>query len=172
MGSGKSYWGAILAHHLNMPFIDLDLYIEAQEAMSISQYFETQGEAIFREIERFHLHELQNHPASVIAVGGGTPCFFDNMDWMNRQGKTVYLKCDPGLLAQRLKGEMHKRPLLKKLSVNELHERIFYMLIGREPFYNKAQTIVEIPGSGISIHELLRKILPFNQSECASKKVD
>lgn len=158
MGSGKTYWGLRLAQHLSMPFIDLDAYIEQEEQMAIGHYFETQGEAIFREVERFHLHGLASRPPSVIAVGGGTPCFFDNIDWMNQHGNTAYLRTQPIVLARRLRSESEHRPLIKGLSDQELYERIFTMLLWREPFYNKATCQIDMPATGGEVDVLFKNL--------------
>jgi shikimate kinase len=147
MGCGKTHWGQKLSEKLAMPFVDMDALIAEKEQMSVAEYFETQGEAIFREIERFHLHGLAKHPPAVVAVGGGTPCFFDNLDWINRHGKSVYLRTDPAVLARRLQGETDKRPLIKGLSTAALYERIFTMLLWREPFYMNAKHVIEMPSN-------------------------
>ena len=89
MGSGKSYTGRRLSEALGIPFIDLDHWIEDQEGQSIQAIFEKSGEAAFRQIEREALHQMIAYEQAVIACGGGAPCFFDNMEWMNRHGITV-----------------------------------------------------------------------------------
>jgi len=112
MGSGKSHWGKRLAEHLGRPFFDLDEVIEAGEGLTVSTLFSSIGENGFRELERRYLHQMEHQPPSIVATGGGTPCFFDNMAWMNAQGTTVYLKISMPILHQRLVAGKGKRPLL------------------------------------------------------------
>jgi shikimate kinase len=141
MGSGKSTLGKKLANHLDYDFIDLDKLIEDKAGMSISDYFAQNGEDKFRELERTTLQTTAFNDDVVIATGGGAPCFFDNMDWMKRNGATVYLKMSPGALAQRLK-HATDRPLIKGLTDKELVKYIEEKLEGREEFYGKAQYVV------------------------------
>ncbi len=159
MGSGKSYWGMRLALLLNLPFLDLDYLIETKEGMSVGSYFESQGEVIFREIERFHLRNIPDAPGSVISVGGGTPCFFNNLDWMNAHGTTIYLRADPEILIKRLANEIEKRPLLKGLNQDQLKERVFYTLVWRDPIYQRAKHIVEVSTSESDMEKALLDII-------------
>ena len=103
MGSGKSYVGKQLAERIGLDFIDLDHWIEEQEGESIAHIFKTKGEIAFREKERDALHEMAAKENLLIACGGGTPCFFDNMEWMKKRGVVVFLQVDEGVLFSRLK---------------------------------------------------------------------
>jgi shikimate kinase len=143
MGSGKTYWGATLAEKLGIPFYDLDALIEAKAANSIAQIFTQLGEAAFRELERDTLHESNQLGTAIVATGGGTPCFFDNMAWMNAVGKTIYLKTPPSLIAARLKHEQHTRPLLASLAAEDLESHIESLLRQREPYYSQATITIE-----------------------------
>ena len=98
MGAGKTTIGKVLAQKLSLEFFDLDWYIEDRFRMKIPQIFAEKGEEGFREIERKMLHEVAEFENVVISCGGGTPCFFDNMEYMNRQAKTIYLKAAPEVL--------------------------------------------------------------------------
>jgi shikimate kinase len=144
MGSGKSYWGKRLADVLGYRFIDLDEFIEAQEGASVSELFAQKGEAAFRELERYHLHQLplENTP-TVVATGGGAPCFFDNMDWMNRVGQTIWLNVPVKVLAARLWPARAKRPLLANLQFIDLENFIQEKLEAREPFYAQASRTID-----------------------------
>ena len=138
MGSGKTTLGKAFARELKLEFIDLDWYIEARFHKTVSQIFAERGESGFREIERNMLHEVGEFEDVVIAAGGGTPCFFDNVDYMNRSGKTVFLTASDEVLFRRLKIGKAKRPLLANKSDDELMGTIKSALEKRLPFYEKA----------------------------------
>ncbi len=142
MGSGKTYWGKIWAKTMQMNFIDLDAEIEAIEGKSVAQIFETQGENYFREKESQILRELKVDSDSIIACGGGTPCFNDNISWMNKNGKTIWLKTDVSAILQRVLQEQNKRPLLKKMNEAEILFFIEQKLKEREPFYKQANIVL------------------------------
>ena len=143
MGSGKSHTGKSLAQLLNVDFIDLDEQLVKAEGKSISRIFEEQGEEAFRQLEQGQLQSLSDIADAVIATGGGTPCFFDNMEWMNQNGLTIYLKADDALLAQRLKNETDQRPLIKGLTDQDLLDFIRKKLDERNPDYQQARIIFE-----------------------------
>lgn len=142
MGSGKTTVGKQLALLLHADFIDLDKLIEEKEQASISTIFERNGEQYFRERESFFLKSLAASGDVVIATGGGTPCFFDNMEWMNDNGVTIYLKATPKLLSDRLRKERDHRPLLRGRSDEEVLDFIHQKLSEREKFYATAQVVV------------------------------
>ncbi len=146
MGCGKSHWGRLLAEKRGVPFLDLDDLIAAEAGKSIADIFAAQGEESFRALEREALRRLPHLPQSVIATGGGTPCFFDNMDWMNKQGSTVYLKTAPTLLVERLRREKEIRPLLAEVNDADLQSFIEKKLAEREPHYLQATMILEQTG--------------------------
>lgn len=144
MGTGKTTAGRCLAKELNMDFYDLDLYIESRFQKTISQIFESEGEERFREIESSMLRELGEFENVVIATGGGTPCFFDNMEYMNQQGKTIYLKASPQALTKRLlECKADKRPLIRGKSETELEAFVTDNLKKREPYYSQAKLVFE-----------------------------
>ena len=142
MGSGKSTIGRKLANYLHYDFVDLDKLIENKAGMKIADYFEKNGEESFRELERDTLQQMVFNDNSVIATGGGVPCYFDNMDWMYKEGKVVYLSMDPKALADRLKHSKVSRPLIKDLNQDQLIEFITQKLKSRDVFYQKAHCIV------------------------------
>lgn len=144
MGSGKTAMGKLLAKRLGLTFIDLDNYIENKFRCTIAEIFQQDGEAGFREIEKQCLHEVAEIEDVVIATGGGAPCFFDNMDFMNRCGETIYIKLTPEHLAKRLSSSKSGvRPLLQDKSGDDLLQHITQTLKNREPFYMQSKHIIE-----------------------------
>jgi len=143
MGSGKSHTGQRLAGLLGRPFVDLDHLISSQTRQSIASLFESKGEAYFRQVERDCLRGITGPPFQVVACGGGTPCHLDNIDWMNRNGLTVYLRAKVGLLAQRLLPGREKRPLLQGLTAETLPAFIEGKLAEREPYYMQANVVYD-----------------------------
>ena len=139
MGSGKTTVGQLLATKLGYSFIDIDRYIEEKLFKSIHQIFVDLGEQKFRLLEQQSLHEIADFDQVIISTGGGTPCFFDNMKFINDNGISIYLKLSPEALAERLE-ESHnnKRPLLKGKKGEELRMFIREGLTIREPFYSQA----------------------------------
>ncbi|MDX2135393.1 MAG: shikimate kinase [Saprospiraceae bacterium] len=139
MGAGKSHWGRRLALATGLPFADLDTQVEADLNMPTGEVFSLLGEPFFREQERLALHKTAEMPATVVATGGGTPCFFDNMDWMNRHGTTIYLPVPVAELSIRLAAEKHRRPLLAGVPDAELGAFIAELWQRRLPFYRQAR---------------------------------
>jgi shikimate kinase len=144
MGSGKTTVGKALAKEIGLPFYDLDWYIESRMRKKVSQIFAERGEEGFRQIERNMLHEVAEFEDVVISCGGGTPCFFDNMEYLNQQGQVVYLRCEPEVLRQHLLMGKGDRPLLKGKTPDELIQFIREQLEKREPFYSKANYTLDV----------------------------
>jgi shikimate kinase len=142
MGCGKSTTGKKLAKRLGYDFIDLDHEMEKQTGSTIANYFALHGEDAFRQLESRTLKEFDYPPNCVVATGGGAPCYFDNMDWMNSNGLTVYINMSPVALAQRLEKGKAKRPLLRDLSEEQLIAFIEGKLTERDGFYSRASMIV------------------------------
>lgn len=138
MGSGKTHWGKIWATKAQLNFIDLDIEIEHAVGLSVAQIFETYGEDFFRTKETEVLQGLNLTQPTIVACGGGTPCFNNNLAWMNTRGKTIYLKTSPPTILQRVLLEQDKRPLLKKMNTAELQFFIEQKLKEREVFYKEA----------------------------------
>lgn len=141
MGCGKSTKAKQLAQRLNCPVIDLDAVMVEEQGQSIADYFAAHGEEAFRQLESQTLKTFNYPETCVVATGGGLPCFFDNMDWMNAHGTTVYLQMTPPQLVSRLHNR-EKRPLLKGMDDEQLLEFIIKKLEERNPFYNKAKVVV------------------------------
>lgn len=144
MGSGKTTVGHALSQELGLPFYDLDWYIETRMHRTVKQIFDEKGEDGFRKIEHNLLHEVAEFEDVIISCGGGTPCFFDNIDYINRQGETVYLKCTTDVLYKHLKMGKTVRPLLLNKTPDEVKTFIESQLKQREPFYAKAKHIVDV----------------------------
>ena len=144
MGAGKTTIGKALSKELGIIFYDLDWYIESRMRKTVSQIFAERGEEGFRKIEYNMLHEVAEFEDVIISCGGGTPCFFDNMDYLNQQGLTVYLKAEPEVLYKHLQMAKVERPLLKGKSKEELLTFIKEQLEKREPFYTKAHYTLDV----------------------------
>jgi shikimate kinase len=160
MGSGKSWWLHRLAGAIQVPHFDLDELVEESEGMEIPDIFRERGEPYFRQKEREVLEALvralngrSGNWSAVVACGGGTPCFFDNMDWMNQVGLTVWLNPEDEVLASRLITETANRPLLAGKTGSDLEELIAHLKFERQPFYEKAR--VEIKNTHIALDDFL-----------------
>ena len=109
MGSGKTHWGKIWAAMYSFTFIDLDEVIVKKEGKSIADIFHIKGENYFREAEAATLRSFKDLENTIIACGGGTPCFFENIEWMNAKGTTIYLYSTAQEILQRVLSEQDKR---------------------------------------------------------------
>ena len=139
MGAGKTTLGKAFAREMGLTFVDLDWYIEERFHKSIRQLFTERGEDGFRELEKRMLHEAAEFEDVVISTGGGTPCFLDNMEYMNTMGDTIFLDVDIKVLFRRLKVAKQQRPLLVQKTDEELMAFIAENLQKRLPFYTKAR---------------------------------
>ncbi|MBP3229996.1 MAG: shikimate kinase [Prevotella sp.] len=144
MGAGKTTVGRALSRELGIPFYDLDWYIESRMRKTVKQLFDERGEEGFRRIERNMLHEVAEFENVIVSCGGGTPCFFDNMEYMNQQGQTVYLQASPEVLYGHLLMGKSVRPLLLGKTREELLVFIKEQLKQREPYYSQARHILNV----------------------------
>lgn len=147
MGCGKSKVAKQLASYSHRNYVDLDSCFEKKFG-KINDFFRQKGEPAFRQVERELLLESQNYENSIIALGGGTPCFENNMDWILQHGFSVYLKMNELALLQRLRFATVQRPMLENLSETELLEFIYNHLKERSPYYERA----DLSWSGINVH--------------------
>lgn len=138
MGTGKTYWCKKLAKKLKVGGYDLDFLIESHEERTIAEIFAEEGEAYFRRTETKILHWFKEKKSFVLATGGGTPCFHENMQWMNEQGITIWIDEPVEVLVARLQPEKEHRPLIKDLSDTELKQFLTEKLVQRYPFYHQA----------------------------------
>lgn len=144
MGSGKTTVGKALSKETGMMFYDLDWYIESRMRKTVAQIFAEKGEEGFRKIEHNMLHEVAEFENVIISCGGGTPCFFDNIDYINQQGEVVYLKATPDVLYRHLLMGKVERPLIKNKTPEELVAYITEQVAKREEFYNKARYTLDV----------------------------
>jgi len=147
MASGKSTIGKKLAKKLNLPFKDLDELISEKEESSIPEIFKKKGEIYFRKIESEVLQEfLKNEQNFVLAVGGGTPCYGKNLDYINKNTTSVYLNASIKTIYNNLSKvkNKNKRPLVSKVRSEDLEEFIAKHLFERRPFYERAVLTIDI----------------------------
>ena len=152
MGCGKTSWGKKLATGLGYNFIDLDHVLEAQVGSTIAEYFASHGEEAFRKLESEVLKQTEYPENVIVSTGGGLPCFFDHMDWMNNHGQTLYIQLSPKGLASRLENAKTPRPVLQGKKGEELVEFIEHKLAEREGFYLQATHYVN--GIDMSVEKL------------------
>lgn len=155
-GSGKSFLGKELAAALKISFIDLDAVIEREAARSIAQIFSEKGEAYFRSLEATALRQQSKNPDFVMACGGGTPCFHNNMQFINETGKSIFLNVPVHQIAHRLKDSRpDNRPLLK--NAQSLESELNKLLEKRIGFYQQASATVEDAASLSTVVNLFKK---------------
>ena len=143
MCSGKTTLGRAFALKMGLQFIDMDWYIEGRFHKTVKQIFAELGEDAFREMERKMLHVVGDFENVMISTGGGTACFFDNVQYMNQQGQTVYMKADVETLFNRLQIGKAKRPLLMNKTDEEMKQYITEQLAHREQFYSQATYVFD-----------------------------
>jgi shikimate kinase len=148
MGSGKTYWAEKLKKKFKVPAYDLDSLVEMMEEKTISEMFAEDGEEYFRKAESKMLRMFKEKKQFILSCGGGTPCFNDNMSWMNKIGITIWLNEPVEVLAQRLSNEKQNRPLIKDLNDAELHTFLRGKVIEREPYYKQAT--ITLSGSDLN----------------------
>ena len=157
MGSGKTYWARLLSQKLNIPFFDLDEQIVNSEGKSINEIFDTKGEEYFRQVEKQTLHIIsESRDSMVMACGGGTPCYFNNIEYMNRVGTTVWLDVPFAVLFQRLIKERQARPLLKNLTDDQVRAYIIKKFSDRKIYYEQARIIID--EQPVQLEKLIEKV--------------
>lgn len=142
MGSGKSYWGKVWGDKYGLNFYDLDEIIEEMEGLTINEIFAQKGEAYFRAIESKALKTFAFQDNYLLACGGGTPCFFDNIDWMNDHGITIFLDTSPETILQRLSAESSQRPLIKQMNSEEIIDFTKDKIAERSSYYLRSAFIL------------------------------
>ncbi|MFT3824622.1 MAG: shikimate kinase [Chitinophagaceae bacterium] len=159
MGSGKTHWGKQLAHRLQLPFYDLDEVIVQQEQRSVTQIFAEEGEERFRILEKQMLEKLvEENTSMVLSCGGGTPCFFNNIERMKKYGTVVWLNTHVDVLLARLLKEKPQRPLIKDLTDEDLRFYITRKLNERRIYYEQADVVFD-KEDGISMNEFIQTVL-------------
>ncbi len=157
-GCGKSTLGKQLSRKLNIPFIDLDVEIERSMDLPIKDIFKKFGEPSFRKTETAMLKNISvQREEFVMATGGGAPIFFDNMIFMNNQGRTIFMDVPAREIADRIsRSNLEERPLLARLAPDELKDQIEFLRSQRINFYNQASLRVE--GNSIGVEDVLGKL--------------
>jgi len=158
MGSGKTHWGKLLAEKLQLPFFDLDTVITEKENKSISDIFADKGEEYFRYKEKEVLEGLvKENENFIVSSGGGTPCFFNNIKFMKKNGKVVWLNTSIDILKQRLLKERMSRPLIRNIGEAQLKAYIIRKLGERKLYYEQADVMVN--EEGILLQPLIELLL-------------
>ncbi|HMG66181.1 MAG TPA: shikimate kinase [Chitinophagaceae bacterium] len=157
MGSGKTYWGKQVSEKLNIPFFDLDGEIISHEEKSITGIFAENGEEYFRLLEKDILHIItEGHENLVMACGGGAPCYYNNIDYINQSGTTIWINTPIDTLFQRLINEKETRPLIKDLSDDQLKRFIIKKFSDRKIYYEQADIIID--EDPVNLEGLVEKI--------------
>ena len=158
MGSGKTLVSKELSILNNFKIFDLDTEISKQNNRSITEIFKEKGEIFFRKTEKEVLEKILSSEKNIIlSLGGGTPCYYNNIDSINEKTISVFLKTNVKTLAQRLSSEKDKRPLIQNISNEDLPEFIAKHLFERNPFYNQAK--ITINTDSLSAREIAEEIL-------------
>lgn len=144
MGCGKTYWGQRWSASSGIQFFDIDDMIEEDQGKTAADIFAQNGEDYFRDLETMTLKSFPGNTDLLIATGGGTPCYNDNISWMNEKGTTIYLRSSPEKIFERLINETEKRPLIRHLRGEELLFYITGKIKEREFFYNQAEMILDV----------------------------
>lgn len=157
MGSGKTYWGRQLSEKLGIPFFDLDEEVVRAEKKSINEIFASYGEEYFRLKEKGMLQDItERNQTFVLACGGGSPCYFNNIDYMNQSGTTVWINTPLPALFDRLLKERDQRPLLKNLSDEQMKAFIIRKFADRKIYYEQAQVLID--EDDISLDHFIERI--------------
>lgn len=157
MGSGKSHWGRIISSGMQLPFFDLDTMIEERQGKTIAAIFDELGEEAFRRMEKTVLEELTAaHENMVLSCGGGTPCFFGNIDFMKGRGKVIWLNTGIDTLVRRLMKEKQHRPLLRDIPDNDMKAVILKKLHDRKIYYEQAH--IALPEEDLTPEQIITAI--------------
>jgi shikimate kinase len=157
MGSGKTHYGRLLSEKLGLPFFDLDEQISSHAGKSIPDIFDEMGEEQFRLMEKDLLHIItESHESFIMACGGGSPCYFNNIDYMNQEGTTVWINTPPEIIFERLSKEKEQRPLIRGMSDEQLRRVIHKKFADRRIYYEQAEVAMEdVP---LEMDRLIEKI--------------
>jgi shikimate kinase len=161
MGCGKSKLGKSLSIKTEQPFLDLDDLVEEKYQLSIPEIFAAFGESGFRDREKEVLQSALLSNNMIIATGGGAPCYFDNMAWMNKNGLTIFIDTPTKVLADRLINARVERPLVKGKSLSELIDFIDLKLNERRPYYEQAK--ITLKGVDLNVELLIDAIEKHKQ---------
>ncbi len=158
MGSGKTHWGRLLSEKLGIRFFDLDEQVVEHAGKPITEIFAADGEEQFRMMEKDILHIItESHESFVMACGGGSPCYFNNIEYMNQAGTSVWINTPLDTIFSRLIGEKDKRPLIKSLPDDQLKNFISKKFADRKIYYEQADVVVD--DEPLQLEQLIQKIL-------------
>ena len=164
MGSGKTHWGRKLSAKLNIPFYDLDSVLVEKEGRSVADIFAGKGEEYFRFAENEMLESLTGAQESfILSCGGGTPCFFNNIEFMKKHGKVVWLNTSVDMLTERLGRERSSRPLLADVAEGDLRRHIVLKLSQRRMYYQQADVVVSEEST--TLEELIKLLFQNQQPD-------
>ena len=164
MGSGKTHWGKQLSSKLELPFYDLDTVIVEKEHRTVADIFEESGEEYFRYQEKEMLESISAEKESfILSCGGGTPCFFNNIEFMKKNGKVIWLNTSVDILKQRLLKERQTRPLIREVNDEELRRYIVKKLSERRMYYQQAD--VTVSEESTNLDELIQLLLNDQESD-------
>jgi shikimate kinase len=162
-GAGKSRLASVLAKSLKLPKIDIDSEIERIEKLDIRSIVNTKGESHFRKMEREVLLQTSRINHAIISCGGGTACFFDNMDWINKHGKSIWLDVPTDILAKRIFKNQSRRPMFSGLSYDDLKEKLNNLLLERKIFFTKAKIIFKASTEkGVRLSSVIQSLTKSN----------
>ncbi|MES2616591.1 MAG: shikimate kinase [Bacteroidota bacterium] len=165
-GSGKTYLGRQLAQSLKLQFIDLDEWIEKKEKRLIRTIIQEKGEPYFRTVEREVLHMTADKNNFIISCGGGTPVFFDNMEWMKNEGIVIWLNTPLEIISERISKNITRRPLFMGLSKDEISEKLNEIYKIRFPFYKKANFFIEGNGQKMfSLNTIIQQVIKYSKNK-------
>ncbi|MFZ9388091.1 MAG: shikimate kinase [Chitinophagaceae bacterium] len=157
MGSGKTHWGRLLSQKLGLPFFDMDEQVVAHAGKSIPEIFSEEGEEQFRIMEKEVLYMItESHESFIMACGGGSPCFFNNIDYMNQSGTTVWIDTPTEILFDRLVREKESRPLIRNLSDEQLRGFIARKFADRRIYYEQAS--IKVNDESLVLDDFIEKI--------------
>ncbi len=160
MGAGKTTAARRLAQRMGWDVVDTDALFEEKYKISVNDFFNKYDEPLYRKLESEVLKATESLDHVVVSTGGGTACFFDNMDWMNQHGLTVFLRISPQAAVDRVIHSRHKRPLVEGKSEEELTEFVNQHYASRLPFYEQARIAAKSEDFDIeSLMEAIKDIL-------------
>lgn len=156
MGAGKTTAAKRIANRLGWEVVDTDAMFEEKYRISVCDFFHKYDEQLFRKLESEVLKTTENMEYTVVSTGGGLACYFDNMEWMNRHGLTVFMRISPEAAADRILHSKRKRPLTENKTEEELAEYIRHHYAERLPFYEQAR--ITVKSEDLDLEELIKQI--------------